>query len=144
MNRSQLPRCSYSYLLETGSCTEPAAYLTNKFQPICRRHKISIEQPLWGTVGARGPSPKLAELTGPQRKMLRSFLEWERLSDEHRVPKPTYWPTDGMGGARVSKALQRRGLVEVGVRRDGYMGARLTSDGRRSALRLAPRKSEAT
>jgi hypothetical protein len=81
------------------------------------------------------------KLTKPQREMLRSFLQWERVSDQHGVAKPMYWPTDGMGGGRVANALQRRGLVETGVRSDGYMGARFTERGRRCAQGLDSRNA---
>ncbi len=74
-----------------------------------------------------------AKLTGPQREMLVSLARCDAACDKEGVERHDYWPTGGLGGARVSRALERRGLVSLGWARDGYPGARLTREGRQAA-----------
>ena len=76
------------------------------------------------------------KLTGPQREMLRSLAQCDAACDKEGVDRHDYWSTGGLGGARVSKALERRGLVRLGRASDGYAGATLTRTGRQAASQI--------
>lgn len=82
-----------------------------------------------------GKRPEI-KLSGPQERMLLFFLSNERSCRKRGIPGPELWGTDGLGGARVSRALERRGLVVTGYKSDGYAGARLTPEGRARAEQL--------
>jgi len=82
-------------------------------------------------------------LTRPQLEMLRHLVESDEACVAAGVTPRAFWATDGLGGARVSKALERRGLVTRGNLPDGYFGARATRAGRaawEAAKREGPRK----
>lgn len=69
-------------------------------------------------------------------EMLITFLQWEEVCIRQDVQAPRYWGTDGLGGARVSRPLARKGLLELGQCCSGRHGASLTSAGRDEAHRL--------
>lgn len=79
------------------------------------------------------------KLTEPQIEMLVSFLEWEEACAKEGIQRPKFWGTDGLGGRRVSGALERRGLVKIGRTQSGHMGAHLTVAGRARAREEKPR-----
>lgn len=69
-------------------------------------------------------------LSPPQRELLRTLWSWDDSCRRADLRPPTFWGTDGLGGGRVAKPLERRGLLKRGVCLNGHQGARLTAAGR--------------